>query len=303
MSIVPRSADAVQLPSPPSVASVLPLPHPGMPRSTAKRGTRRMPPEVRRALPPPLTRASAQAAMEGDRLARERGRIVWNVNEQPLVQSIFDMVIPDGLSLRPVRRLGSYRGAPNRLGMYPIIREGRALYLCAESRLEMSWFRALDIDPLVSWMHAQPFAIYWRLGDRAMYHIPDVLVIRDGVPIVCDVKPDAHLAGDAYAQMVTALTAATLKLVDVGFQTLGDIPKQAATNLRSVARYKRANPYLADPVARVVEHRPTTAGGVFALCEDVHVGYEVFMHVLATGMCRVNFEQPFHRATCLEWVG
>lgn len=260
-----------------------------------------MAPEVRRALPSPVTRVEAEAALSAGRLSPERGRVVWNVNDRAVVQPIFDLVIPDGLTLLPVRRLGSYRGAPNRLGMYPIVREGRALFLCAESRLEMGWLRALDIDPSVTWMHAQPFAIYWRLGSKAVYHVPDLLVIRDSVPIVFDVKPEALLLRDPYAQTIMDLTAATLTLVDIRYQWLGDISPQAALSLRTVTRYKRANPHLAVQVARVAQARPTTAGGVFALCDDAHDGYEVFMHLLASGACRTDLDRAFHRATPLNW--
>lgn len=303
MSIVARPDDEVQPGSPvgPEIPA-LPPAHPAMPSSTAKRGTRRMAPEVRRSLPPPATRDETRAALEAGLVDPARARVVWNVNDRAVVQPILDMVIPDGLTLRPVRRLGSYRGAPNRLGMYSTIREGCALFLCAESRLEMGWFRALDIDPLVTWMHAQPFALYWRLGRKAIYHIPDILVIRDGQPIVCDVKPDAHLIDDSYAQLVMGLTAATVKLVDVGFQRLGDIPPQAALNLRAVARYRRPNPHLTDQVAQVLGARPLTAAGLFALCEDVHAGYEVFMHLLAAGACRTDLGLPFHRGTGLDWT-
>lgn len=260
-----------------------------------------MAPEVRKSLPSPVSRVEAETALEAGHLTRERGRVVWNVNDRAVVQSIFDLTIPDGLTLQPVRRLGSYRGAPNRLGMYPIVREGRALFLCAESRLEMGWFRALDMDPLVTWMHAQPFAMYWRLGSKAVYHVPDLLVIRNGVPIVCDVKPEEHLARDPYAQMILDLTAATLKLVDVGYQWLADISPQASLTLRTVSRYKRANPHLAEQVARVAEARPSTAGGVFAQCDDLRDGYEVLMHLLASGTCRTDFNRAFHRATPLDW--
>lgn len=272
-----------------------------MPHSTAKRGTRRTPPEVRKALPPTLSRDAASTAIESGAIARERGRIVWNVNGRPLVQPIWEFRIPDGLTLQPVRRLGSYRGATNRLGMYPVVREDRALFLCAESRLEMGWFRALDIDPLVTWMHAQPFAMYWRLGDKAIYHIPDLIVIRGRSPIVCDVKPEAHLERNAYARMVMDLTAATLKLVDVGYQWLGDISPQAALNLRTASRYKRENPHLAAQVARVAARQPETGRGVFALCDGIESGYEVFMHLLATGSCRTDFDRPFHQGTRLDW--
>jgi len=160
VDIVPYLDDPFQrdAANPAALALVpVPLPHPQQPRSTAKRGTRRTPPALRRYVLNGLGRADAAAALSAGVVSAERAKVVWNVGGRAVVQPLAKWAIPPGEDLLPARRIGTYRDAPNRIGMYPIIREGRALHLCAESRLEMGWFRALDIDPTVTWMHAQPF--------------------------------------------------------------------------------------------------------------------------------------------------
>ena len=227
--------------------------------------------------------------------------VIWNVNGKPLRQPLADLQVPNGLDLLPVRRIGTYVGARNRIGMYPVLREGRALFLCAESRLEMTWFRALDIDPQVSWMHAQPFVLVWAVGSRTLVRFCDLLVKRDSGAVVYDIKPEV-LAAEPHTRRMLELTARTLAGVGVTYGVLGDVAPQTAENLKRITRYKRPNVHLARQVERVLLLRPRSAGGVLNVCGDEYVGREVVLHLLATGRCRTDLSQPIHRATRLEWV-
>ncbi len=303
MSILAPAAGQVQPPWPTSGggAGAPLLAHPAMPKSTAKRGTRRMPPRLRSALRQPLAKDEALEAIRTGALLPDLCTVLWNIDEVPVAQPILDVVVPSGLSLRPVRRIGTYKGARNRIGMYPVHRDGHALMLCAESRLEMSWFRAADIDPRVSWIAAQPFVLVWPLGDRALVRICDLLIrFADGW-LVADVKPDDLLARDPYARAVMAFTRRTLALAGLDYAVLGDMSLQRTVNLRAITRYRQPNYALGREVARMVDGEPRTAGGVLLGCGD-HIGREVLMHLLAMGRCRAHLDEPIHRATVLTWL-
>lgn len=300
MPSVPLPTDRSQA-APQSWVAGIPQPHPCMPRSTARRGTRRVSTRIRKAMTNSLAREEALAAVTAGKIRPDQCRVIWSVDERPEVQPISEMTVPAGETLMPVRRIGSYRGAPNRVGMYPVIREGMALMLVAESRLELSWFHALDVDARVAWMAAQPFVLSWFLRDRALVHTCDLLCVVEGQLVAADVKPRAHITDDPYNRAVMTLTRRSLRLAGVGYRILDDMTPQRVANLRAVIRYRGVTDSVSEMAISVAAAEPRSVGRLVGMAGGPSTGRAALLHLLATGRCRANLDEPLHRATVLDW--
>jgi len=271
------------------------------PRATAIRGTRRSAPDVRRLIPRALTQDEATAAIIDGRVNIASAMVLWNVDDVAIPQLIHEFEIPGDLYLRPVRRIGTYQGAPSRMGGLPIIRDDLAIMLELESREEHGWARAITIEPGVTWMHTQPFVLIWPdVDDGSIIHVPDILAVRYDQPIVVDVKPAEVI--DDYDRLIFQLTATTLESVGIEYRVRGDISLQAKAHLIGVRRQRNINPRYDHLVQLVRQHRPATAHHVFTLCGSVPVGRLVLFHLIANAACRIDIDDPMTRSTQIEWV-
>lgn len=299
-------------------AGRLPEPHALIPKATARRGTRRMAPEIRAVVGKVLTRSRAMEVIGSGQLDPGRCKVVWNVRDRAVAHPVSEMQIPSLEELRPVRRIGTYKGAGSRMAMYPVLRGGKVTMLELESRLELDHATALSLDPRVSEIFAQPFLMVWRHEEGAVTHVPDLAALVEGRLTVFGVKPDDR-AGEEWTRLIFALVAESLRCGHVDFQVLGSVTKQRQVNLERLARYRSPDPSLAALVAAVGPGRPRTIGGFYrAVC--AHLGYgqefrwpkphcpsligvDAAVYALAHGWVSADLDEPLDLTTTLRWAG
>lgn len=93
---------------------------------------------------------------------------------------------------RPWRTFPWYLGQRNYSGRYWSATE-RTL-VGYESLLELSRLILADFDREVKRIASQPFHLVIRKSDTQRRRTPDYLLVRDGGPVVVDVKPSKELA-------------------------------------------------------------------------------------------------------------
>lgn len=290
-----------------------------MPRATAKRGTRRIPVAVRSLLGRSLPRERAAEFIREGELCPARCSVIWNVGGLAVAQPIGEVAIPRSLDLLPVRRVGTYKGAPNAIAMFPVMRDGYALMLTVESLLELHHLTRLSFDPGITAMYAQPCAMVWKHEEGHLHHVPDLAAVRDGQLELFDVKREDQMS-DPWVRIVLELTAETCRSVGVPFTVLGDVSRQMAHNLLLVSRYRWPNPFLAAECAAVLRAQPETVGGGCRVVESlrsggnavvdasdfsvssIRVGQQVVKHLIAVGECRIHLDRPIGLASELTWI-
>lgn len=278
---------------------VIPPPHPQMPKATARRGTERIPGCIRERMLPPMRQEDVAASLKEGALDPAFAKVIWNVNGRAKVQSVVEFDVPDGLRLRGARRIGTYPGAPNRIGHYPVLREGHALLLATESRLEMAWLRWFDFQVGVDWLMTQPFVLTWEVGDRGIHMFPDLLVRRDGCWHVIEVKPTLGLSDHARRKFDLAERA--LACAGVRHHYMGEISKRAHLHLRVIGRYRRVNPYYVELMELVAEQRLGHVASVVDLVGSPGVAREVLFTLIANGHCEVDLERRITAVTPIRW--
>lgn len=144
----------------------------------------------------------------------------------------------------PVRGFASFRGQWNRPGWWWFSRTGELVG--HESWLERDRLMALDADPGVVAVAAQPMWLHWATeSGRWVRHAPDYFARRaDGTGVVIDVRPDQRI-GDRDAA-VFAATARFCGQVGWEYQRVGELDPVRAANLRWLAGYR--HPRYAQPV-------------------------------------------------------
>lgn len=281
--------------------SVVPHIHPASPRATAIRGTRRQAPDLRRLIPKALEQHLAVDAIAAGRVDPCSALVLWNVAERAVDQPVHNFTIPDDIDLRPARRIGTYLGARSRMGHLVTIRDGMALMLEVDSREEHGWGRAMRMEPGVTWLHTQPFVLVWPDVDGgSIFHVPDILAVRYGRPVVVDVRPAELITH--YDEVIFDLTARTLDVGGVEYRVHGDLSLQAKANLISIRRHRNINPRFDYLVRLVREQRPATAHHALTLCGTPSIGRTVLFHLVANAVCRIPLDEPIHRSTRIEWV-
>lgn len=283
------------------------LVHPEQPKSTARRGTRRVHPNIRARMMPTLGIEAAKLTLATPERRAELAPTAsrtWLVNRRALAQSSIESGIPDARgALGPVRRIGTYKGAGNRIGMYVVEREGTRVHLCAESRLETNVFRDVDRDPRTRWMHAQPFLLMWQVGDACIWRVPDLVVRRDSSVVVIDVKPRARVAENPYFALVTHLTGLAMRYAGWGYEVHGSMSEQRAQNLRQVGRHRWVTPALVERAERGLLARPRTLGRLWTLMGADDEALMACMHLIGSGRVGVDLDQPITLSSVLEWPG
>jgi hypothetical protein len=144
----------------------------------------------------------------------------------------------------PVRGFASFRGQRNRPGLWWFSRTGELVG--HESWLERDRLMALDADPEVVGVAAQPMWLHWTDAGsgRAVRHAPDFFARRaDGTGVVIDVRPGQRI-GERDAA-VFAATAAFCAQVGWEYELAGELDPVRAANLRWLAGYR--HPRYAQP--------------------------------------------------------
>lgn len=135
----------------------------------------------------------------------------------------------------PVRSFPSFKGQRNFTGLYWAA-TSRSL-VGYESWVERDAAMALDFDPEVVGLAAQPFRLIWPHGDQRREHVPDYFArLRDGTGVVIDVRPVGLV--DAVAAEVFAATARVCAAVGWQFRQIGELDRTYAANLRWLSRYR-----------------------------------------------------------------
>ena len=136
----------------------------------------------------------------------------------------------------PVRRFASFRGQRNRPGLWWFSRTGE--HVGHESWLERDRLMALDADPEVVGVAAQPMWLHWATDSgRRVRHAPDFFARRaDGTGVVIDVRPDERIGEKDAA--VFAATAQVCAQVGWDYQRAGKLGPVRAANLRWLSGYR-----------------------------------------------------------------
>jgi len=172
----------------------------------------------------------------------------------------------------PVRGFASFRGQRNRPGLWWFATTGE--HVGHESWLERDRLMALDADPEVAGVAAQPMWLRWTAeSGRLVRHAPDYFARRaDGTAVVIDVRPDQRI-GDQDAA-VFAATARLCAQVGWEYQRVGELGAVHAANLRWLSGYRHprfAQPELAVRLGEVFAEGAPLLGGAAAAGDPVAV--------------------------------
>jgi hypothetical protein len=166
----------------------------------------------------------------------------------------------------PVRVFASFRGQRHRPGLWWFASTGE--HVGHESWLERDRLMALDADPEVVGVAAQPMWLHWATeSGRAVRHAPDYFARRaDGTGVVIDVRPDER-TGEQDAALF-AVTGQLCAQVGWDYQRAGELAPVQAANLRWLSGYRHprfAQPGLAARLGEVfAEPGPLLAGAAAA---------------------------------------
>ncbi len=173
----------------------------------------------------------------------------------------------------PVRGFASFRGQRNRPGLWWFATTGE--HVGHESWLERDRLMALDAEPEVVGVAAQPMWLHWtdaELG-RPVRHAPDYFGRRaDGTGMLIDVRADERV-GERDAA-VFAATAQVCAEVGWEYQRAGELGPVRAANLRWLSGYRHprfAQPGLAARLGEVFTEPGPLVGGVSAVGDPVAV--------------------------------
>jgi hypothetical protein len=173
----------------------------------------------------------------------------------------------------PVRGFASFRGQRNRPGWWWFASTGELVG--HESWLERDRLMALDADPEVVGVAAQPMWLHWagNGSGRVLRHAPDYFARRaDGTGVVIDVRPDQRI-GDKDAA-VFAATARFCAQVGWEYQRVGELDPVHAANLRWLAGYRHpryAQPALMERLRAVFAEPAPLLAGAAAVGDPVAV--------------------------------
>lgn len=247
---------------------VLPVPHERSPGSTAKRGVRRLPVELGPLVGRRMQRARALELVVSGEVRPDEATVVWKVAGRTVIEDVGRASLPPLDLLDPVRRLGSYPGAPNQIAMLPVVRGGRAFMLTLDSGLEFAWAAALDMHPDVVDVFAQPLLLVWSHDEGSIVHVPDLAVTTADGLLVLEVKPD-HRLEDPWIQARSHLMQQTMRVAGFDYQVLAGVSKQKALALRELVTYRYPNPYLAVETAAAAASTADTVWGRIAAVLEV----------------------------------
>lgn len=277
--------------------------HPATPRSSARGGAKRFPPGVTRLLRPTVDRRRAceiLAGPGGEDLA-PRGEVITfrdgRVDCTPV--TVGPTVSWHWRDLWAIRRIGTYRDAPNRIAMYVVEQDGYRRMLETESLLEKSHLCELQFSGGVTWMITQPFALRWPVEGRCMWRVPDILAFDHAGPFVADVKPE-H-ARTELTDLMFDLTRRTLARVGLGYRVLGDLSRQRQLNLRALASQRWLPDALNAEADRARASGRTTMGGVVDSAGGGACGRVVALHLLTRDL-EVDLDRAITAATPATWV-
>lgn len=214
---------------------------------------------------------------------------------------------PDPLPLatmHPVRRIGTFHGARARFAFHPTVFAGHRHLVLAESLLECSWLQQFDRRPQHWGYLGQAAWVTWRLGDRQIAHVPDVIgQDSDGHQWIADIRHtngmDTH-SGLIMGQLMRASCAAT----DRDYQVFNDMAPQRRKNLEFLSTMRWRRPVQSDQWwPEVLDAKPTRFIDLSAAAGGGPAGRHRALRVIAQCHVDIDLESPISSGTHLQWRG
>ena len=107
-----------------------------------------------------------------------------------------------------------------------------------ESRLELARLLYADFDQTVKSIVAQPFLMKAQVAGQTRRHVPDFFLVKDGGPVVVDVKPRDRLRKEKIA-FTLAWSRAVVEDRGWEYEVWSEPPEAEVANLRMLAGYRR----------------------------------------------------------------
>lgn len=284
------------------------------PRVPVYRGMRRNDPDVMALIPRPVSKAHALMLIENS--LQEFAAAARLLVKLP---SGARACTPDSLTesrlqeTRPVRRLGSYSEARSNLALHPVVRDGHARHIWAESQLELAHLEELDREGRFEWYDTQRMVLCWpvtmgrgaRRVTRSIWHVPDVAAVDiSGQRWLMDVKNRDAIDSSPHVRAQLQLTAVTCAYHGWGYRLLTDLSHQHRAELSRMRRHRSPlPPQLLASCALAILGTGATLGQIILDAGDGPGGYAVVMHLLATGQITVDLNQPLQERTSVRWRG
>jgi TnsA-like endonuclease N terminal len=140
---------------------------------------------------------------------------------------------------QPVRTPGVYRRQRHMPGRWFSTTAGRLLEY--ESLLERDWMVLMDFDREVEWICEQPLRLHYAKDGRTASHVPDLLVWRQGVPELCDVKSEERIDAPTFRAQVDATGLACAE-ARIGYRVLSEPDRQLLANVRWLSGFRVRSP-------------------------------------------------------------
>ncbi|MDL9947321.1 hypothetical protein QSJ19_17400 [Gordonia sp. ABSL11-1] len=171
--------------------------------------------------------------------------------------------------MAPVRRLGSYQGAPSKLVLHSTRVEGFTSAVLAESKLERHHLVELDRRAGVTAYRTQPLIVVWKFGDAGVIcQIPDIAAAINGTVEIVSVRPRRLLTDYSHA-LLGGLLPDTFTEDNLRYRLEVDMSPIRVRNLNLMAFLRWKSPVTeTDWWARVSESRPATIYGISVAARD-----------------------------------
>lgn len=164
-------------------------------------GVRLLPPVLRYQPPAPPPLWSANATWRDlathhpvPDTGRPRGNwtsqwtVTYRHGEVEETETVANVAVADLLSSDPIRVNTWHARTTTRSGLHFVASTGRLQ--AHESLFERDLLILLDFDGVTA-VSSQPFRLLWHDGERQRQHIPDFMVLADGLPTIVNCRPAA----------------------------------------------------------------------------------------------------------------
>ncbi|WCB36923.1 hypothetical protein [Gordonia polyisoprenivorans] len=218
---------------------------PQTPRVPARRGARRVDRKLTELLGNQVSRVDVMRVLEDPEalveLSQSAEIILWD-GRKPLIRSMFGGDALPLADLHPVRRIGTFHGARSRFAFHPTAFAGHPHLVLCESLLEAAWLAQFDRRPEHWGYIAQAGIVRWRLGDKQIVHVPDILG-QDvgGHQWIADVRYSLGMA--TYSGLIMdRLMRATCVASNFDYQIFTDLRPQRRKNLSALSGMRWRQP-------------------------------------------------------------
>jgi hypothetical protein len=192
----------------------------------------------------------------------------------------------------PVRSPGAYQRQRHMPGHWFSTTAGR--FLEYESLLERDWMLLLDFDREIEWICEQPLRLRYRKDEKAVSHVPDLMVWRGGTPELCDVKSVERLEDPEFQAQVRATGLACAE-AGMGYRVLAEPDRQLLVNVRWLAGFRERPADLDGARARMLSALaagPSTVGKLVSGAREPMLARPVLMHLLWAGEALADLAEP-----------